>query len=163
MATLTGCPMDEDVLGPINKEAYINDLMTITPLLTTYNQGDEIIIKIEIPATNSYFGSEVNMLAQTNNFIARFETNFPLFYNTILDIKGYHTESNGFKDFFLIYNPVNQIYEIELNVKLNEIGVFDYTLGYQTIKILKKDGSAFIIHTSIVGIDKTQPYQFIVQ
>lgn len=50
MATLTGCKGFEDLSGLSRKEAYIDGLMTITPLQSTYNQGDEIILKIEIPA-----------------------------------------------------------------------------------------------------------------
>lgn len=70
MVTLTGCPGEEDCFD-MGSTARVDDLIKIIPLQATYNQGDVITIKSEIPAQNNYFGEPINLFEKTNDYSAR--------------------------------------------------------------------------------------------
>lgn len=63
---LQSCPsIGEEVCDDVAASAYIDDLITITPLKQIYNQGEEATYKITIPSENNYFGNTINLYQKT--------------------------------------------------------------------------------------------------
>lgn len=123
LATLTGCPGEEDCFD-MGSTARVDDLIKIQPLQTTYNQGDFITFKTEIPAQNNYFGEPINLFVNTNDFEATLSTSYSYLFigNELTFLKG--SQGNEINWFNVTYNPSTSIYELEINIKLNKIGSY---------------------------------------
>jgi hypothetical protein len=50
----------------IDRTAVVENLITITFLNPTYQQGEEVIYGLIIPSQNNYFGNSVDIYQQTN-------------------------------------------------------------------------------------------------
>ncbi|MDZ4204092.1 MAG: hypothetical protein U1C46_04660, partial [Bacteroidales bacterium] len=62
---LYACPKED--CGFVTKNAFVPDLMTISPFQGTYHVGDEIICSITINSANDYFyGGNVDIFDETN-------------------------------------------------------------------------------------------------
>ena len=121
--TLTGCPEEADCNDAGGGISRKDDLILLTPLQTVYNAGDIVTFKISIPATNNYFfnGESINLLQETNDYEPLLITVDNLFTgNQLTFVKGSQSEKVNW--FNLIYNNVNQLYELEIQIKLNKIG-----------------------------------------
>lgn len=124
LTTLTGCPGEEDCFD-IGSTARVDDLLELTPLQTSYNQGDIITLKVEIPTTNNYFGETLNLFERTNDFEAQLTTSSNLFANNQLAfIKG--SQGNETNWFNTPYNPENGKYELEIKITLNRLGNYSF-------------------------------------
>lgn len=112
---------EEDCNG-ISRGAIKKDLITISPLNSIYQQGEEVIFKLDIPSQNNYYESPIDIYLQTNASNGRLTTNSLLFdNNTLVFIKG--SQNEGAPNWFNVhYNPQNQTYELEIMVKLNRVG-----------------------------------------
>lgn len=124
LITLTGCPGDEDC-NDLGSSTRVDNLITLTPVQPTYNQGDIITLKSEIPASNYYFGDSINLFEKTNDYYALLITSSQLFFdNELLFIKGNQgSETNWFD---ATYNPENAKYELEIQIKLNRPGNYSF-------------------------------------
>ena len=124
LTTLTGCPGDEDC-SDFGSSTRVDNLITLTPVQTTYNQGDIITLKSEIPASNYYFGDFLNLFDKTNDYNALLVTSSNLFIdNQLLFIKG--TQGSETNWFNASYNPENGIYELEIQITLNRLGNYSF-------------------------------------
>lgn len=121
LATLTGCPGEEDCYdyGAI---ARVDDLITLSPLQTVYNQGDVVTFKAIIPSTNAYFGEELNLFEKTDDFDARLQASYSNLFlgNNLFFISGSQGEHPNW--FNVDYNPNNDNYELEIKITLNKTG-----------------------------------------
>ena len=117
LVTLTGCPGEEDCFD-MGSTARVDDLIKIEPLQTTYNQGDFITFKTEIPAQNNYFGEPLNLFLKTNDFEASLSTSYSNLFigNELTFIKG--SQGNEINWFNVTYNASTSVYELEINIKL---------------------------------------------
>jgi len=124
LATLTGCPGGDEDCFDMGSTARVDNLIKISPLQTTYNQGDIITFKIEIPAQNNYFGEPINIFERTNDLEATLSTSYSNLFigNELTFIKG--SQGNEVNWFNVPYNSINGMYEFELNIKLNKIGFY---------------------------------------
>lgn len=124
LATLTGCPGEEDCFD-MGSTAKVDNLITISPLQTTYNQGDTITFKTTIPAQNNYFGEPLNLFEKTNDFEPKLTTSSDLFFNNQLNfIKG--RQGNEINWFNILYNPNDGKYELEIKITLNKVGNYSF-------------------------------------
>lgn len=140
---------------------FEENLITITPFKSTYQQGEEVVFKIDIPSQNNYFGNPVDIYQQTNLTRGSLVTNSLLFdSNTVVFVKGSKKEG-ALNFFYLHYNPQNQLYELEIKVKLNRVGNYQfYTSDLVDFIVGKCDG--YTIQTSIQGHQNHQ-INFIVE
>jgi hypothetical protein len=130
LATLTGCPGGEEECFDMGSTARVDDLIKIFPLQTTYNQGDVITIKSEIPAQNEYFGEPLNLFLKTNDYSARLvNTSVYLFTdNEVTYLKGsIEAYDGGWSN--VVYNPETDYYELEIRIKLNKTGNYSFSTG----------------------------------
>ena len=122
---LNGCNpsiIGEEDCDDIGRIAVVENLITITPLKTTYQQGEEVIFKLDVPSQNSYFGNPVDIYQQTNLATGWLITNSLLFDNNILVFTKGSRKEGASNWFNLNYNLQNQMYELEIKVKLNRVG-----------------------------------------
>lgn len=163
LTTLTGCPGDEDC-NDLGSSTRVTDLITLTPLQTTYNQGDVVILKIAVPSENIFFGEPLNLFQLTNNnYEALLVTSYSWLFtgNQLTFIKGSQgSETNWFKP---IYNDVNENYEFEVEIKLNKTG--NYTIITDDSIIFQGNSSCnrYRLDTNILGSNSEDVIQFTVQ
>ena len=137
LTTLTGCPGGDEDCFDYGSTTRVDNLITITPLQTTYNQGDIIVIKSEIPVINNYFGEQLNLFEKTNDFEARLVTTSKYLFtdNEVTYIKGsIEAYDGGWSK--VIYNSVTGNYEIEIQVKLNKVGFYSFYNYYNFLQLL---------------------------
>ncbi|MEM9680632.1 MAG: hypothetical protein AAF901_09935 [Bacteroidota bacterium] len=122
---VTSCPGEEDCFDIANI-ARVDDLITLLPEQTEYNQGDVVILKLEIPATNSYFGDEINLYQETEDNSAFLALSFNQLFteNQLNFIRGISANSNSNNWFNVIYNENNDMYELEIEITLNKSGAY---------------------------------------
>lgn len=123
VATLMGCPSEPDCKD-IGRLARVGDLILLSPLQASYNQGDIITFKIDVPANNNYFynGEETNIFDLTNAFEGNLRTSYTQIFsgNQLEFIAGNKgSEENTFN---LEYNTTSQTYELEFKITLNKPG-----------------------------------------
>ena len=163
LATLTGCPGGDDDCFDYGSTTRVDNLLKLTPLQTTYNQGQIVTFKILVPATNSYFGEELNLFEKTNDFEAFILTSYSSLFtnNEVTFIKG--SQGNEINWFNVPYNNITNIYEFEVNIKLNRIGLYvlytnDYLLFQGSTKC-----NRYRLDTNIEGWNSDGKIEFTVQ
>ena len=146
---LFACPSSDDNCDDYGSTTRVDDLITLTPIQETYNQGDEVILKATFPATNSYFGREINLLSSTNDYSARLTLGFDqLFIGNNLDfIKGSQSEFPNW--FNILYNSDTQNYEFELKIILNRLGKYTFVTT-DTIEINGDNCNRYRIDTNVI-------------
>jgi len=162
LTTLTGCPGDEDCFD-IGSASRVDDLVSITPFQSTYNAGDVINYKIIVPATNTYFGNQLNLFEKTNDFNARIYINPIIFTdNEVTYIKGSIEAYNGGWS-NVSYNNETGNYELEISIKLLKTGLYSFISG----EYLEFQGSTtcnrYILDTNIAGSTSEYRIEFTVQ
>ena len=119
---LTGCPNESDAnCKYIGGVTTVNDLVILSPLQSTYQQGDIINVKLTIPAQSSYFAGR-NIFIQTNVLFGIFTfeeiRNEGLIQGNILNlVSGVPSGISGKYNFPYNLNTTN--YEFEANITLN--------------------------------------------
>lgn len=154
MTILTGCPGESndcnDLDGGITR---VNNLLLLTPLQTTYNQGDIVTLKIEIPSTNTYFGNEVNLFGTTNDYSGLLTLGFNQLFidNQLTFVKG--SQSNHANWFEMPYDPSNTMYEFEVKVKLNRTGQYSF-FSDGNVQFQGSDNcNRYRLDTNVLGFD----------
>jgi hypothetical protein len=142
---ITGCPGEEDCfdLGSTTRE---NDLINLLPEQTEYNQGDLVILSLNLPSTNSYFGNELDLFQETGDDLARLRLgSFDLFTDNEVD---FITGSQADNRFFMPYNYDNNTYELKIEIILNKAGNYSFVTD-ETIEIIGNGCDRYIIDTNI--------------
>jgi len=154
---LIGCPNDDDYYK-CWKKVEKDGLMIVSPFQETYDQGDTITLKLNIPSVNNYFGNEIDLFLET-------EGETPYFFDYFLQINE-NTEENDvifikgsriIPKFELSYDSVNKVYELEAQIVLNKIGNYSFLpigtafFPKKRTSIYKCGDSGFVIHTNIQG------------
>lgn len=161
LSMLQSCPGIEEECNDFS--VPVPDLITITPLKPTYNQGEEIIYKLTIPAQNDYFGSSINLYEKTGVTHAWLLANSALFNdNNLTYIKG--SKREGADNWFnVIYNPTNGLYELEIKVKLNKTGNYSIITAEYIDFLGNPKCNRNSIKTNIFGMNADQRIEFTVQ
>jgi len=150
-----GCPNDD--YYKCWRKVKKDGLMIVSPLQETYNQGDTITLKLNIPSVNNYFGNEINLFLETGG-------KTPYFWDYFMQISGSQEENDIIlikgnrliPEFELFYDSVNKVYELEVQIVFNKTGIYSF-IPIGTVFFPKKTGtykcgdSGFIIHTNIQG------------
>ncbi len=118
---LYGCP-DENDCDDFGRIANVVNLVKLTPIQQQYQQGDILTMKIDVPAQNSYFEDNSNLLELTSDQNAQLISSAGnlLHGNDIEIIKGF--EDGNFNRFGVPYNSQTGSYELEINIILNRVG-----------------------------------------
>ena len=164
LATLTGCPGGEEDCFDIGSTSRVDNLIKIIPLQSTYDQGDEITIKCEIPAQNEYFGEPLNLFLKTNDYSARLvNTSVYLFTdNEVTYLKGsVEAYDGGWSN--VDYNPETNYYELEIRVKLNRIGNYSFSTGDYLLFKGSTKCNRYRIDTNVEGWNSDGKIEFNVQ
>ncbi|WP_396192022.1 hypothetical protein [Flavobacterium sp.] len=124
LTTLTGCSGGDEDCIDYGAIARVDDLLTLLPLQSVFNQGDVVTFKISIPATNNFFGEQINLLENTNDFEARLQTTYSNLFsgNNLLFVSGSQAEYSNW--FNVTYNSINEVYELEIKMTLNKTGSY---------------------------------------
>lgn len=143
---LTACPGEEDCFD-MGSTTRVNDLIQLTPEQTEYNQGDLVTLNLTIPATNSYFGNELNLFQETGDDLARLRLgSFDLFTDNELN---FIIGSQADYRFYMPYNSDNDTYELTLEITLNKVGYYSFVTD-ETIEIIGNGCDRYIIDTNIL-------------
>jgi hypothetical protein len=164
LTTLTGCPGGDEDCFDYGSTARANDLVSITPLQTTYNQGDIVTLKVTIPAINTLFGQEFNLFEKTGDINARLVTTSRYLFNDnqVTYLKGsIENYEGGWSN--VSYNNVTNDYELEILIKLNRTGYY----GFITNDSFEFQGSTkcnrYRLDTNIEGCNGEGKIEFTVQ
>ncbi|QFG52907.1 hypothetical protein [Chryseobacterium sp.] len=162
LSMLQSCPGIEEECNDFS--VPVPDLITITPLKPTYNQGEEIIYKLTIPAQNDYFGSSINLYEKTGDTNSWYTASSTYLFdgNTVVYLKG--SKRNGAENWHNVaYNSSNGNYELEIKVKLNKIGNYSMfaedMIDFQGSPKCNRYG----IKTNILGMNSDRRIEFTVQ
>ena len=122
----TQCDVDD---CDTQNDTQVEDLILLTPLQSTYNKGDELIIKVDIPSTNNYFGSDIDLFNTTNENTASLVLFSDTIFidNTLTFIKGSQGEFQNW--FNLPYNSQTEMYELEVKIVLDKVGDYMHFNG----------------------------------
>lgn len=122
---LTACPSDDDCFD-MASTTRVNDLISLLPEKEQYNIGDTLTLRVNISATNAFFGNEVNLYQQTGDNHARLTMSSELFESNVLVFRaGKQGEFNNWFD--LHYNTDSKNYELEIEITLNRSGQYSFT------------------------------------
>lgn len=169
---LCACPSTENQdCDDAGSQALVDNLITITPLKSIYQQGEEITVKCTIPSENNYFGGVTTNIfdeTQDNEGIITFSmySQNDLFTNNSIDyIKG--ASQNGNIGFFVIpYFESSKNYEFEIKISLNRVGNYKIPAITNTKKIDFQGSpycNRFQIATGIQGYSNNGDIEFTVQ
>lgn len=166
------CIRKDEECFTITGVSTIDNLVIITPLQTTYNQGDVITVKMNIPSKNNYFtGTASDIFLQTQDLLGTFilrsslGSNITLFTDNIVTyIKG-NQDGEVTGKFNVPYNWQTDAYEFEVKVKLNRLG--NYTLnGGRSSDDITFVGSdkcnVIILYTNKLGVTLPNDFNFTV-
>ena len=165
--TLTACPTGSPNCFPEGGyDAYVDNLIKISNFQSIYNQGDVIIISLQIPSNNSFFTPAVNLLYQTYDFsaTASFSNLTSIFTGNDVTIE---TGSQGqYQNWFEM--PVNTTtgnYELKLKVKLNRLGSYSFTNTRETVTFQGEPSACnrYIIITNFADKNSQNRIEFTVQ
>ena len=127
MLILMSCPGNETDCFDFGSIAEVPNLIQLTPAeQTTYTAGDEMVLKVSVPATNTYYGVEKNLYALTGDESAKLVLNFsqPFLDNQLIFIKGSQSDNPNWFD--VPYNTLTDMYELEVRVILNRLGDYSF-------------------------------------
>lgn len=148
--TMTACP-DEYDCSDMASTVRVENLVIIQPLKETYSQGDTIVFKAQIPAMNIYYGEVLNLFEITGDYnaLVTFTDYAPFEDNELIFIKGFQSE---FPNWFEVpYNPESGMYELEIEVKLINMG--DYMVHSEAYFEFQGEDycNRYVIDTNIKG------------
>lgn len=123
----TGCPSEEDCFD-LGSTARVNDLIHILPEQTEYNQGDLVTLSLIIPATNSYFGNELDLFQETGDDSALLSLGFNQLFldNNLNFLRGNNGNSENNNWYIANYNEDNEMYELEIEISLDRVGHYSF-------------------------------------
>ena len=139
--TLSGCFENENC-NDLGQDTIVDNLMKIAPLQTSYNQGDYITVKVDIPSVNNFYGpNPVNIFERTGDLNGK--ALLGLFHilsdgNAVTIIKGEQAEHPNW--FLFPYNSENGTYELELKIQLNRVGTYTFATDNVDVLEFKGDG-----------------------
>jgi hypothetical protein len=143
---LTACPSEVDCFD-MGSTTRVDDLIKLLPEQIEYNQGDVVTLSFTLPATNSYFGNELNLFQETGDDIARLRLgSFDLFTDNDLNfISGSQSENR----FYIPYNSEDDTYDLILEITLNKVGNYSFVTD-ETIEIVGNGCDRYIIDTNVL-------------
>lgn len=117
-----GCPSES--CNEIDFIAEQYDLVEIGPLQDQISQGTVITLSLEIPATNSYFGQQINLYDKTGDDTGTLIFTGPELFtgNDLNFIKGF--VDRDISIFGVTYNPITEVYELQIEITLNKLGIY---------------------------------------
>ena len=111
----------------------IVELITLTPLQESYQQGDVLTLTIDLPSINDYFAeiinnrqTQINLFEETGDEFALINLlDDDLFVdNSLTFVKGSQGE---FSNWFLMpYNSRTGMYELEVQITLDRLGAYSH-------------------------------------
>lgn len=165
LTTLTGCPGgDQGDCFDYGSSARVDNLITLTPLQSVYNQGDIITIKTEIPAANTYFGEPLNLFDQTNDYQARLVTTSKYLFpdNQVTYVKGsIEAYEGGWSN--VSYNNTTGNYELEIIIQLNKVGNYSFSTDDSFEFQGTSNCNRYRLDTNIAGRNSEGKIEFTVQ
>lgn len=106
-------------------EENIANIMSLTPLQASYQQGTQFTVAINLPASNNFFNEPINLFDATEDESALIVLDDDNLFanNSLTFVKGSQGEFPNW--FFLPYNPQTGMYELEIQITLDNLG--DYS------------------------------------
>lgn len=165
LSSLQSCPNIGEGLENCNNVGCAHpDLIKITPLKTTYSQGEVITYSITIPAENDYCGTTDNLYLKTGvtNAWLVASSYLPFSGNQVTYIKG--SKRSGAENWFNVaYNPNTGNYEFEAKIKLNQTGNYSFISAEYVDFIGTPKCNKNSINTNIEGMNANGKIEFLVQ
>lgn len=165
LITLSACPMMDDFEDDCTQVVNVDNLLTLTPFRTSYNQGEIITLKLVIQSTNNYFGNQMdlNNMINNGNSQLQFYSDSLFVDNEITFIKGSEIIYENSR-FNLIYNSNSNSYEFEIQIKLNKTGVYSFESAENILFSKENNGcKRYQISTNIEGMNSEGNIEFYVQ
>jgi hypothetical protein len=158
---MTQCEDDCFTLENWEVEDVVN-LISLTPLDTSYEKGTVLTLSIELPSTNDFFADYINNRRTQVNLFEETNDNFALITlgddelfleNSLTFIKGNQGEFSN--SFLLPYNSRTGMYELEVQITLDRPDAYSHEKSGQ-IYLGPPDPtecSAFLLKVQFVDID----------
>ncbi len=146
---------EDEVLCDVAEASLFNEagIISLTPLQETYNAGDELIIEVTLPSSNTFFGAEEDIFdtSQDQTATLSFSSLDILSENTIEFIRG--SQGQNLNTLILNYNQDTDAYELEATITLNRLGA--YSQNKQGVIDIGEsiDCIDYQLFSDIVGID----------
>ncbi len=129
---MTQCEDDCSTLENWEEDDVV-ELITLTPMDTSYDQGTVLTLNIELPSTNDFFANYINNRRTQVNLFEETKDNFALITlgedelfvdNTLTFIKG--NQGEFLNTFILPYNSRTGMYELEVQITLDRPGAYSH-------------------------------------
>lgn len=122
---MTSCEDDCFSIENLGEEGIV-DLISLTPLETAYEPESVLTLKIDLPASNVFFGNQLNLFEETNDNSALIVlSDDELFVdNTLTFIKG--SQGKNLNWFVMPYNPQTGMYELDVKITLDRPGAYSH-------------------------------------
>jgi hypothetical protein len=135
------------------------NLAKITPLETTYNQGDIIDVKLVVLNIGTF---PINLFLQTNDPSVTVSIDPVLSNGNVITVDiGSFGQYPGL--FEMPYIPERETYELELKIKLNRIGNYSFFSGVNlTFQGIDKC-NIYTLNTNFEGRNSEGKIEFVVQ
>lgn len=156
MLVATSCEPECEVIENWEAKDYV-DIVEVTPLESTYTQGTELTLKVDLPASNSFFENQVNLFNSSDDRSALLVLDDDIFVgNSLTFLKG---SQGKFSNWFLLpYNFQTARYELVVTINLEQPG--SYVLrNYGYIEVGPSGCPDYILNILFQGIEG-QDFEF---
>lgn len=122
---MTSC--EDDCFSIENsEEENIVDLISLTPLESAYEAKSVLTLKIDLPASNAFFGNQLNLFEKTSDNSALIVlSDDELFVdNKVTFTKGSQGKYSNW--FVMPYNTQTGMYELDVQITLDRMGAYSH-------------------------------------
>lgn len=122
---MTSCEDDCFSIENVGEENLV-DLISLSPLEPAYEAESVLNLKIDLPASNTFFGNQVNLFEETNDNSALIVLSGDELFldNTLTFIKGSQGEYSNW--LVMPYNPQKGMYELDVQITLDRPGAYSH-------------------------------------
>lgn len=143
------CPGEENC-DDMGASALVDGLITLSPEQEVYEVGDELILSLNLPSSNTYLGNEIDFYGDTRD-------KSPLLYfyfeelfkdNEVNVIIGKRGKYNNW--YYMDYDDQTGIYKLEVKIILEKVTAYAFHSGASLNIIGKENCNRYFLDTSIV-------------
>lgn len=155
---LFNCDPPREFCDDMGSQAQVDDLVILTPLQATYQQGDEVVLKLFISADESYFGGNIYERTGDETAVLMLGSSVLFTNNELSFIKGSQgTYPNWFN---MPYNPITGEYQLEVKIKLNRTGIYTQSANLYMRIVGNSYCDTFLLDTNISGDNEEGNIEF---
>jgi len=126
-------------------------LVDLQPMQDSYRLGDTLVLRVDFPADNDYFGTQLDLFEQTEANSALLSLSFPLSDGNTLFFRKGAASDNLLGYASMPYHQKTDHYKLDLAICLQRPG--DYLIdNFVPINLGGDDCPAYTLNTQYVGV-----------